>query len=623
MASINGRIPILASIDGIMYGAYPDGSFVPPPTPEEVATEAVELAEYTTEQADVSTAQSLVTALDASATKTALQIRIDAIIVMPRFILEGSLPVGSVTPYISRQRLRVRAPGGNSVYKVDSTITQGQGWSTIHCEGKTIPTFRSFWGVGVEADILSAQDQGGGGLDTVLIGQSAYYNGASVSANGRDYVVAVNYQTNPHVYVIDVDLNTVVFDQLLSITTPVSFVAKTENDTDQERDWYFKLNTGGDVNNRPFPVDVDTLLTNAGADTTGLVLGWGIEGNRPTPAGSTSLNITTTPPVSPAVGVEIILDAVCTDADGVDRTSDIQWFNDFINWTDSGVATPTGGQLTFTPEVEGYYRIRATYEDTYGGVFTDTVNILVDGTLTHVGNTVFDAAKTHPDIADITDNNVRFETSDPFKLSTGANHANWGTFRYFEITAVAGDGEFGCGLSSVLNMLPLATTSRMWSGATAGTIADNAGGFSFIPAVNPGDFLGQQWVNGSNLTPTGNAFFLPNNNTAFHSGGGTLGVCVDTTDKTAPPIVYIIDADLAAPAVPRITRVFNLWCARTPLVPMIYCNSPSSNIGAGTDVSINGGGNGAFVYDPRPALIALIGPIPSFEYGWTTSEIQA
>ena len=588
---------------------------------DKVAAEtATEQAQYSTLQTDIDTAQALILVLGAE-DQILLQERLDLIVVIARLIPAQAISPDVVTPYLSRQNLRVRSPGYPARFKLDSEINQFDGWAAVSSTGKTLTTARSMWGIGDEATLLAAEDQGQGGLTTVLCGQRVYYNGSIQSGNGSNYVIAVNYQTNPHVYVIDVDLNSVVFDQILPITTPVTFLINEDINTDQEREWYFQLNTANDDNNRPFTVDVDTLLTNYGADTTGLILGWGTESTRPSPAGSVALTITTTPP-APVIGVPIVLNATCTDGDGVDRASDIRWFNDFINWNKTAEAFVDGDELTFTPEIEGSYRIRATYEDTYGNQYEDSITILVDDTYTHTGNTVFDPARSNVGIASLVANTVRFETSDPFKIAAVANHANWGTFRYYEVTVNAPNGQFGVGLTSLLNTTPLAPNAVMWSGTSAGTTPqDGAGAFSVLTFA-AGGALQQQWISGSNLTPTGNNFFLPNNNSTFHLNGGTVGVLVDNRNKDEPPTVYLIDEDAAVAGVSRVARVFSLWNCRTPVAPVVYANTPSSLVGSGVDLTLNGGGNGAFLYDPRPALTAIGVDNTGLEYGWTTSELQ-
>ncbi|PCK04353.1 MAG: hypothetical protein COA42_19250, partial [Alteromonadaceae bacterium] len=452
MASVNGRIPILSSVDGAMHGDYPTGDFIPA---EELA---VELAEYTTRQQDIDDARALLLGMENLFYRDNLELRLNNIYVPARLML-GTPPLVNEwdtrsphTPLISPNGFYVRSPGGKISFKLDHVLEQNSGWSCIHVDCSILHHITHF-GVGDELNLSGlTQDMRGTSAQSVLFGRGIYTNNeqlTNVPNNMQNVVIAINYQTNPTVYAIQG--GSVVYEVTLPMTSPVNFVAQTE--WLGQRDWVIKVNTGADLINRPMPSGIELALQDH-VDTTGFVEGWGASSSSPAEEGEAQVKIDAVSE-NPAVGQSVSVTATCVDGAGIDRAAEIHWYNNGANWNHAE-AFAVGATYSFTPEQPGSYDIVARYYDRFGDFVDASVNVFIDWVENHSSETVFDISRTHPNILEhgqILNNQVRFNTSDPFKISTIANNGNWGNFRYFELQHTTPDiyALFGFGVSTLLN----------------------------------------------------------------------------------------------------------------------------------------------------------------------------
>lgn len=614
MASENGRIPIRASIDGVMYGRYPSGDYTPPPSPEELALAAVELAESSGLQEDVDAATTLVNALPAGNTRTTLLGRLADIFVRSRLTFYDAGQASTFnSPAIAPNGLFARSPGADTNYVLDRTLAPNSGWSSVHVKND-LRVIQLFFSVGIASEIVQQYYPGDRplGLETNNLSISPFgifSDGEQLSfTDCRECVLAINYQTNPTVYVI---VNgTVIFDITLPLTTDISFVLRAHPIA--QRQWVYELNTGQDLTNRPMPAGISSALAAYGADTTDFVEGWGGSDTRAAESLAT-LNITTTPPPAPSIGDSIVINATCIDGNGVDRASEIYWYNDSMNWHNEA-AFGRGGSYTFEPTILGYYTIRAVYYDASGRLVEDSIAIDVNGTVTHSGDTVFDISRSHPNIDSISGNQVRFGSNTPYKLSALGTNGNYNNFAYVEFTYLTQDTSamFGFGLTTEHN------GNVMWAGRESGSDPqDGAGAFSSGIIIGDGLSRDDVWNNGAPATPFG--LYIGGGRNGFSRTPPTnvIGFAVDMRDRTTNPTVYqfVHDADSGE----TILRYgFILRYSNSPLFPVAYCNE-ISNETTGYDVSINGGAS-AFTHDPRPLLTAAGVDTTGFQYGWTPAE---
>lgn len=617
MASVNGRIPIRTSADGIMYGSHPAGDYTPPPTAEELAiaaaTTAVEAAEQSSLQVDIDAAEPLVDALPVGDVRTTLTARLNLVYVPAHIVLAdpGTDNPEFLSPTIAPNNLYGRPGGSNARFMLDQSLEQNSGWSCVHVDAN-FPGYGNFFKLGAIGDINNDDRYPDGATANSL---SVYFRGAYNNGIDNNFtdpsncVVAINYQENPTIYIIVG--GAVVFSITLGLTTPLSFVFRSERIP--QRDWLFRLNTGLDLTNHPMPFNIAEALNNFGVDSTGLVEGWGGSGARPAEALAT-LNITTPPPVDPALGDTIVFNASCLDGNSIDRSSDIYWYNDSMNWHDSA-AFGQGDSYSFTPSIIGYYTIRAVYFDASGRSVEDSIIVDVNAEMIHTPETVFNEAASHPNIETISGNQVRFGTATPYKLTALASNSNYNNFAYVEFDLLTFDqnSQFAYGLTTEHN------GNVMWANQPNGNYPqDGAGSFSTALLINGRTDRGI-WNNGS----TAGGFSLPglyisgsNNGFTF---GGTIGFAVDMRDRTTSPTIYVIVLDSETQE-PKIMNAFRLPLSYSPLFPMVYANIPSDG-STPFDASINGGAS-PFVHDPRPALIDIGVEMTGFQYGWTPAETQ-
>lgn len=609
------------------------------PTPDFIAAEqAVSLAEYTTRQDDFNTAQQLVRNLP-DADQPGLQARLDEIYIPARWIeADVSEFTDVVTPWVDAGGFSVRSPNYNVSQRLETAAFTGDGWFSVHIRSNMDRIINGintvFWGVGDLDALVDGlfQDLSPGDQDKAVTGgTNVYFDGSSQADSVEDVVIAVDYRTTtPHVYIIDVASQQVTFDTDLNITGAVTMFTRCNNNSSLQREWFYIANTGIDLVNNPFPIDAESILSAYGADTTGYVIGWGGNGSRDVKTQATSISIDSVVPASPILGDTITLEASVIDGYGVDRTEDIVWYNKFINWNDSE-AVQTGGVATFTPKTYGYYEIKAEYVDTNGETVAATRFIDIVGTVAETGITILDVANSHPNIAAISGNAVRFETSTPFKLATVTNNPMRGRFCYVEMELRTLDtaSQFGFGITSILNSRPFVSEfgdTIMWAGVVDGlNPQDGAGAGTYLEAFSQGGFMGTAWVNGSNSIPQGDDG--DRFDTAFYHGGvngsetAYLGLAVDYRDTASPPRVYMFHQKFGT-GVDTYGGNFTIYNCLTSVVPTIYCNQ-ASNETVLFDGAINGGSFGTFAIDPRPLLIAEGVDMTGFTYGWTVAEDQA
>ena len=614
----------------------PDPDPEPEPEPEIVAVEeaAVALAEYATTQAVFDVAQLLVTALDPGATQDGFQARLDAIFIPSR--LEIMTLVGTdwvdvpKSNYIDAQGFRVRSPGKNIArFLLDRTIDQSEGWACVYVKALFSETghYSMFSSMGELAAFLFANDQGETGLGAVSIGSRPHLNENGYGSDNDEWIYALDYSgVNPTIYVIDIPTESVVLEHtIVSYTNPVGLMIKDGIRTNNKRDYHFEVNTGADLTNRPFPVDVQAILDTHGADTTGFVLGWGGSGNRAVPAGSTTVAIS---PLAPAgtIGAQIDFTAVITDADGVDRSSEAIWYNVNGNLahphsSPTSTGTGVGDTFSFTPDTYGTYEIEARYTDTYGNLHTTSTQVTVAGSIAESGNTVWDLVNSHGNIADIVGNSVRFGTASPEKLSAvSTNFINPGEFKYVEITALGTVTEplqLLAGVSSVLNIAPIAEYSTMTAGRDSGA-GDHDGAGDIVAGVTPGGSgeFGGLWMDGESFNTSEAGWHNPLD-TGFLSAGGVMGIAVDFRGDT--PMCYFLHA---SGGTPDLARSLNMALCTAPCVIVGYVNATLGTAPGSYDMSINGGSNGAFSFDPRAILPGYGVDMTGFVYGMTSAEEQ-
>ncbi len=562
---------------------------------EVAATDAVDIAEVSRKQSDITNAQILIDLIEPPENREQLQARLDAVqTFLALSPYSGSYVTVTNSYYISKTGLRVRSPNLGGGFRADYTLGQGSGWGSIAVKTIMRPKFDTFFGMG---DILfiaeqSVGDQAQGLGNAILIGTDVYDGGSNEGNTEEDIILAVDYRgTNPIVYVIGASGGTLIYSSTLPITGVCSFGINTRNASNSEREYFYEVNVGSDLTNRPFPADGQQILDDAGVpDTTGYVIGWGQTQNLSL-VGEPTFVFTTPAPVTPAVGVPFSIGAQVIDTDGLDRSSLIRWRNKFDNWALNNNVI-NGATINFTPEAEGYYEFVAEFEDQTGKIYTIERAVLV-GTapLAMPGNLAFDPGVSYPTITfnndvppfalnSIPNNGAQYNNVDVFKKAALSNIPIWGAFRYFEIKITNGvlNDVFGNGLMSVLN------GNIGWSGNDSQAAQEGAGGTSILNTTQFQPFLGQPWINGLSTVyrgdGMGSGITVPSD---FSSMDGIIGMAVDYRDITQPPIIHVIHTSNATPV---FAYSFRLWNARTPVRPMVYVNQTSQALQS--DAVING-----------------------------------
>lgn len=585
---------------------------------DQVAAETgVQTAETERTQVAVDAAQALIDVLDAG-DQVALQARLDAVYIAVTLIHQNTDPVGWAnrplnSPFLSNG-FYARPPGIAANFSLSETIVAGSGWHCVHVQSDEL-RFNSFLAVGIQSEALAAADLGSSTDRLMIIGETVNFDGGEILGLGLgqdDLVIAINYTTSPTVYLIIG--GAVVTTSSFVTTSAINLVIKSQYLAQDREVWPFQVNTGADLANRPMPAGIESALSTAGADTTGLVLGW--NGSNPgTSRAAATISISGVSG-TPTVGVTENLTVTCTDADLVDQSANVKWYNDGDNWN-TAAPFATGATFAFTPAELGNYPIRAVYEDPEGRLVTDTAVVFVDGSISQPASTAWDAGVSHPSVADITANQARFGTATPLKLAVIGNWGMWGLFRYFEITMTTTDNssQFGFGVSTLLN------GDVMWGGRASGDDpTDGAGSFSILNQDVPGGGP-TVWNNGSPFAELDgpNGWSAGATGMRFQ-GTHTIGFAIDALDKQDYAIVYIFALDDTLGT----TVMFGSFRLRlsqlSPLYPMVYCNIASSELPGAFDVTVNGGG-AAFVHDPRPIFTTEGVDQTNFEYGWLDSEV--
>jgi hypothetical protein len=584
---------------------------------EVAATDAVNFAYVTRNQVDINTAQILINNIEPPENRVQLQAVLDSIQTFDGIsIYSGSFSTVVNSYFISKTSLRVRNPNIDGSYRANFSLMQGAGWASIGVTSLMRQSFNTFFGVG---DILfiseaSIADQSNGAGNSILIGDFIFDDAVNIGATEDEIILAVDYRgANPIVYVIGASTLALLYTATLPITGTCSFGINTRAHSDNEREYFYEINVGSDLVNRPFAADAEQILIDALVDTTGYVEGWGQSQSLALTGAPTF--VFTTPAPTPSIGVEFTIGASVVDANGIDRTSLIRWRNKFDNWLLNNNII-NGAEISYTPTVAGSYEFVAEFEDETGNIYKINRTVIVSGAPSMAGNLAWDPAASYPTIAfnsdvppfalnSIANNGAQFGTVDKFKKAAVGNIAIFGQYRYFELklTNTEALDQFGVGLFSLLS------GNVGWSGGDASDPQEGAGGVSILNANQFITFLSQPWINGSSLVYRGDGM---NQGTIldsdFTTNGGIIGMAVDYRDTNNAPIVHVIHSSLG---VPVWGYSFRLWNCRTPIRPQTYVNDVSQNLVS--DVSINGQ-EANMTYDPITILgnagIDITGLVP-------------
>ncbi len=452
--------------------------------------------------------------------------------------------------------------------------------------------------------VFRATNSSGSTEHTITVISTEEIDVTQISGN---VAIAVDYRnlTNPRCYVVR-DGN-VIHAKQLTTSAPLHFFVR--HAWEGMRTWFARANVGQDATNAPMRSNLEKAMAWQGINPVQLRKGWGAVHNAP--ALEDLAVITFQISGTAAVGRAVEITATCTDANGNDQSAHLRWFNHGESWN-LPAAFGTGAAYSFTPRALGYYPITVEYIDPHGRSIQRKLSVMVNGEPPVFGVQQWDDVFSHPAVADIDGNQIRFGTATPAGLMGVVNQGLWGDYEYFELTLLQTDnaGEFGFGLTTALN------------GQVAGgrqnveLLSDGAGTLAVHTQGAASDTVTVR-VNGAQLARQIEdlEFAIDGANAATK----TLGFAVDYRDKTKEPLVHLIGYDQAA-AAPALLASVRLANAHGPVHPMAYCVDAGGTAPGAFDVSFNGGAD-AFVYNPELILMAANVDTVGMKTGWGADGI--
>ncbi len=283
------------------------------------------------------------------------------------------------------------------------------------------------------------------GADTASVGLDllggVQYGGAFVGAPDESafaYGLAIDYRdVTPTVYVIAQDELIATVDMPEVDDALYVYLGGRRTTVGPQA----RVNLGNDVVNVPFDYEPADILSAAGVDTTGLVLGFG---QSLSPAFNAPPSLDVSGGGAVPFGSSITLTATATDPEDGNLAAAVVWSDLSLPYTDRPNAT--GGSITFAPNSLGIHPIEAVVEDSLGRTARVVVDVEVTGTLPTVSTVQLEpdglsGAGIELDAAGLQAHFTGFN-----KYGIRANQGLLDGFQYFEVHRLGPVASHGVGL---------------------------------------------------------------------------------------------------------------------------------------------------------------------------------
>lgn len=465
--------------------------------------------------------------------------------------------------------------GETAGIRSERPILPGSGFYYFEAQRLAAPLFLSYVGVVTSAFALDSEPGTDAFSVGVDIGGSIQFDGSTLSGFAQDashYGFAIDYRgATPIVHVI-VDPPNIVSVTLSEVSEALYIYLGGRRITVGPQ---LHVNTGNDVTNFPFFHDPRTLLANQGIASDDLVLGFGQSISAPV---DTPPNLSVQAPSSVALGEELELTAIATDAEDGNLSDVVQWADAADTYSER--TRCTGSECTFLPQEIGLHPIDVAVTDSHGMTTRRLIDVWVTGELVHAEPVrLIPDARSGRDI-ELREDGLAARFVAHGKYGLRANQGLFDGFQYFEMRRLAGINNQGGGVVTLDGDLDPYRPSNV---PPSCSINHSASIWRNLISVADYDTHATQYY----------------------------GVAVDYRERH-PRVFFITQsATLGAAAV---AHTMVLDDVTVPLYPMVYGN-PTNDSPAFYDVEVNFGAS-AFYYDPITVLENAGYDASELQLGW-------